>query len=314
MVDAAELLGIEVLWDLFHYGVPDHIDQASADFPARLADFASSAVNVFASHTGKAPTICPINEISFLSWATEVGYLPGRNDEPIGTFKRRLAIAAVEAVRAMRVTEPQCRFVWSEPLIHVAARSHLREEKQAANAMRLAQFEAYDWILGRDANEFDGNATYADAIGLNFYPHNQWYFNGPTIPMGHHEFRPLRDMLLEVWERYRMPMFISETGAEGTARPSWFHYVVNEVRSAIDEGVQIEGICLYPITAYPGWDNSRHAEAGLFSSITADGTRHVYQPLLQELERAKMAYSMITAPHERGGAEDLYRIPGSGRY
>src|SRR6476661_4694678 len=106
--------------------------------------------------------------------------------------------------------------------------------------------------------------------------------------MGHHEYRPLGDMLVEVAERYGKPIFLSETGAEGSARPSWLHYVCGGVRDAMNRGVAVEGICWYPITAYPGWDNSRHAEAGLLSTIMSDGRRHVDQPLLEEL-RAQQA-------------------------
>ena len=80
--------------------------------------------------------------------------------------------------------------------------------------------------------ELGGDPSLVDVIGLNFYPHNQWYLDGPTIPMGHHEYRPLADMLVEVAERYGKPIFLSETGAEGSARPSWLHYVCNEVREA----------------------------------------------------------------------------------
>ena len=116
---------------------------------------------------------------------------------------------------------------------------------------------------GLSEPELGGDPSLVDVVGLNFYPHNQWYYEGPTIPMGHHEYRPLADMLLEIAERYGKPIFLSETGAEGSARPSWLHYVCNEVRDAIDRGAPVEGICWYPITAYPGWDNSRHAEAGL---------------------------------------------------
>ena len=90
--------------------------------------------------------------------------------------------------------------------------------------------------------------------------------------MGHHEYRPLADMLVEMGERYGKPMMLSETGAEGTGKPSWLHYVSNEVREAMRRGADIRGICWYPITAYPGWDNSRHAETGLFSTIVADGS------------------------------------------
>jgi hypothetical protein len=85
-------------------------------------------------------------------------------------------------------------------------------------------------------------------------------------------------------ERYGKPIFLSETGAEGTGKPSWLHYVCNEVRNAIAGGADVRGICWYPITAYPGWDNSRHAETGLLSSIVADGSRHVDERLLAEFE------------------------------
>ena len=48
----------------------------------------------------------------------------------------------------------------------------------------------------------------------------------------------------------------------------------------MSRGADIRGICWYPITAYPGWDNSRHAEAGLLSTVTSDGTRNVDERLL----------------------------------
>src|SRR2546423_887913 len=95
-------------------------------------------------------------------------------------------------------------------------------------------------------------------LGRAAYPHRssrpdrQWYINGPTIPMGHHEYRALSEMLLEVAHRYGKPMFIAETGSEGSGGAAWLHYVCDEVRAAIGLGAPIEGICLYPITAYPG--------------------------------------------------------------
>jgi hypothetical protein len=105
--------------------------------------------------------------------------------------------------------------------------------------------------------------------------------------MGHHEYRPLGDMLVEMADRYGKPLFLSETGAEGTGKPSWLHYVCNEVRDAISRGADVHGICWYPITAYPGWDNSRHAETGLLSTVVADGSRHVDERLLDEFERQR---------------------------
>ncbi len=291
MLEAAEAAGVEVIWDIFHYGSPDHIDQASDAFSAALSEFAAEAVRVHRSVTGRAPLICPLNEISFIAWAVEVGYFQPVAQKRRGWFKRHLCKAAMNACSAMRSVDPECRFIWAEPLIHIAPKNHSRREAAAAEKHRLGQFESYDLLTGRAEPELGGQDGFVDVVGMNFYPHNQWYLNGPTIPMGHHEYRPLADMLVEGAERYRKPLFISETGAEGSGRAPWLHYVCQEVLDARSRGVRIGGICLYPITAYPGWDNSRHAEAGLFSTIVADGEREAYDPLYQELQRQRAIFA-----------------------
>ena len=122
-------------------------------------------------------------------------------------------------------------------------------------------------------------------MGLNFYSDNQWYLDGSTIPLGRHDYRPLADMLIETHERYGRPLLITETGGEGSARPAWLHYVCEEVREAIRQGVPVKGVCLYPIVSFPGWDDERHRQFGLFSAPRAHGGREAYQPLVAELSR-----------------------------
>jgi len=280
-----------VIWDLFHYGSPDHVDPAADDFPERFTQFALRALEVQQSVSGRPPLVCPLNEINFMSWAVEVGYFPRVGPDEAGWLKRQLVRTAISAAKAIRERWPAATIVWAEPLVHVAPRSRRRPDVRAAEQYRQGQFEAYDWITGRAEPELGGDPSLADLIGLNFYPHNQWYFDGPTIPMGHHEYWSLADMLIEVAERYGKPIFLSETGAEGAGRASWLHYVCNEVRDAMGRGATIEGICWYPITAYPGWDNSRHAEAGLLSTITSDGSRNVDRRLLAELDAQRELFA-----------------------
>ncbi|PTQ12015.1 beta-glucosidase [Sphingomonas oleivorans] len=293
MLDAAQAAGIRIIWDIYHYGSPDHWDQRTPDFIDAYARFAGEAVRVHRERTGEAPLLCPINEISFFAWSVETGYFPPFAAETGGWFKRHLIRSAVAGIGAMRSADPGCRFIWAEPLIHVAPRDRSREERRRAEAYRLAQFEAYDMLVGRSAPELGGRPDMVDMIGLNFYPHNQWYYEGPTVPMGHHEYRALADMLMEVGDRYGKPIFLAETGAEGSGRPAWLHYVCDEVRAAMAAGVRIEGICLYPVTAYPGWDNSRHAEVGLFSAPVANGERHLFKPLADELARQRGLFAAI---------------------
>jgi hypothetical protein len=295
-LEAAEQFGMQVIWDLFHYGSPDHVDQAGEDFPDHFTEFALAAVEVQQSVSGRPPNICPLNEINFMSWAVEVGYFPRVGPKKVGWFKRQLVRTAIAAAKAIRERWPNALITWAEPLVHVAPHSHRKSEVRAAEEYRQGQFESYDWILGRAEPELGGHPSFADVIGLNYYPHNQWYLDGPTIPMGHHEYRPLAEMLLEVGERFGKPIFLSETGAEGSGKPSWFHYVCSEVREAMSRGADIRGICWYPITAYPGWDNSRHAEAGLLSTVTSDGTRHVDERLFAEME----AQRALFAPSAKG--------------
>lgn len=295
MLEAAEEVGVQIIWDLFHYGSPDCIDQAAPDFPERFTDFALAALELQQSISTRPPLICPLNEINFLSWAVDDGYFTRVGPEEQGWFKRQLVRTAVMASRAIKDRWPNSTIVWAEPLIHVAPHDQRRGSIRAAEKNRSGMFEAYDWIMGRAEPDLGGDPSLIDLVGLNYYPHNQWYWDGPTIPMGHHEYRPLGDMLLEMAERYEKPIFLSETGAEGTGKPSWLHYVCSEVRDAIGRGADVRGICWYPVTAYPGWDNSRHAETGLFSSVLSDGSRNVDERLLEEFENQRQRFNEFYA-------------------
>ena len=287
MLEAAEEVGMQVIWDLFHYGCPDCIDQGAADFPERFTEFALAALEVQQSVSGRPPLVCPLNEINFLAWAVDDGYFPPVGPGGQGWMKDQLVKTAIGAARAIKEHWPQSTIIWAEPLIHIAPHDHRRQTIAGAKRNLQGMYEAYDWIMGLGRPELGGNPSLVDVVGWNFYPHNQWYWRGPTIPMGHHEYRPLADMLVEMADRYRKPMFLSETGAEGTGKASWLHYVCGEVREAMACGVDMRGICWYPITAYPGWDNSRHAETGLLSSVVADGSRHVDEKLLAEFDRQR---------------------------
>ncbi len=290
-LESAEQVGLQVIWDLFHYGSPDHVDQAAEDFPDRFTEFAIAALEVQQSVSGRLPLVCPLNEINFLSWAVDDGYFPRVGPNKAGWIKDQLVKTAIASSRAIKQRWPQATIIWAEPLIHIAPHDRRRQTVRGAEQNLQGMYEAYDWIMGLARPELGGDPSLVDVVGWNFYPHNQWYWKGPTIPMGHHEYRPLADMLVETAQRYQKPLFISETGAEGSGRPAWLHYVCDEVREAQRRGVLVEGICLYPVTAYPGWDNSRHCEVGLLSTVVADGSRHVYEPLYEELERQRAIFA-----------------------
>ena len=111
-------------------------------------------------------------------------------------------------------------------------------------------------------------------------------------------------ILDEVWRRYGRPILVAETGAEGENGPGWLRYVAGEVRAAARLGVPVSGLCLYPVLDYPGWENDRPCEVGLFGVADETGRRAVYEPLAEELERQRLRFEgeVAAANDERASA------------
>ena len=284
MLRTARDHGVQVIWDLCHYGLPDGLDIWTDAFVERFAGFAAAAAAVIAEESGAPPFLCPINEMSYWAWAgTDAGlmnpFTPGRGD----ALKRRLVAGTIAAIDAVRAVAPEARFLHAEPCVNIVAARP--EDAAAAEIWHLAQFEALDMLAGRIAPELGGAPTYLDVVGVNYYPDNQWYHDGSTIPLGLHAYCPFRDMLAAVHARYGRPMMVSETGAEGTARPAWLHYICAEVAAARNAGVPLEAVCLYPILDYPGWSNDRPCDVGLFTAPDASDRRAVHVDLAAELAR-----------------------------
>lgn len=69
MLHAARDGGVQVIWDLCHYGWPDEIDIWKPEFVERFARFAGAAARLVRDETDAVPFFCPINEISYFAWA-----------------------------------------------------------------------------------------------------------------------------------------------------------------------------------------------------------------------------------------------------
>jgi beta-glucosidase/6-phospho-beta-glucosidase/beta-galactosidase len=285
MLRAADAVGTEVIWDLCHYGWPDHLDFFSSEFVERFARFARSMATLVQDHSADVPIYCPVNELSYWAWA---GGSVGRMNPCVHgdglSVKKQLVRAAIAAMHAIRDVEPRARFIVAEPLINVVSGLEDYESREAARIYHDSQYEVHDMLTGTLYPELGGSPECLDIIGVNYYPDNQWYLNGNTIPLGHHSYRRLSSLLAEVHDRYNRPILISETGAEGGAKAYWLHYVCGEVRIAQRQGVSLEGICMYPIVDYPGWDNERVCNVGLLSVADDNGKRTVCDELATELQ------------------------------
>lgn len=297
MLQAARRQNLTVIWDLCHYGYPDWLDIWSAEFLDSFAAFCHAAVRLIRQESGRAPMICPVNEISFWAWiGGKEGHINPWETEAAPQLKRQLVRAMLAGGAAAREADPETVIVSAEPLINIIPDSEDPADIKAAEDYHRSQYEAVDLLLGRLGPELGGYEGAVDVVGLNYYPHNQWHIRQGFVPMGHHNYRPLSELLAEVHGRYLRPLFLAETGAENSARPAWISYVCQEVRTALTQGVPVHGICIYPITEYPGWDNRRVCSVGLFCQPNGSGSREVNRPLWEEIQRQQALFAPSLAP------------------
>jgi hypothetical protein len=288
MLRASRQAGVQVIWDLCHYGWPPDITFWEPEFVDRFRDFARAAARLVREETDRIPFYCAVNEVSFWAWAGDVvkfhPLAPGGGDD----IKRQLVRAAIAGIEAVREVDPRARFVQVDPLIHVVG-----------GELGEIQFAAWDMLCGRLEPGLGGRPDYLDIIGVNYYCENQWKQGGGTIPLGHYQYKPLADLLAGVHARYDRPILLAETGAEGSGRAAWLFYVASEIRTALKAGLPIEGVCLYPVLDYPGWDDDRHCAVGLLSNADAEGWRDLHEPLAEELARQQGLLAAALRPDDR---------------
>lgn len=290
MLRAARETRTQIIWDLCHYGWPNDIDIFSPEFIRRFAAMVKAFIHILNEESELPLFVAPVNEISFFAWAGgESAYLnPFETDRP-HELKAQLVRAAIEASEAAWTVNPQTRIVHTDPLINVAHNLARPDEFAVAEYYRMLMFQAWDMLAGRYRPELGGNEKYLDIIGVNYYPNNQWLCGETSfhperwLEVSDPQYRPLSELLLEVYQRYQRPTFIAETGTESHERSAWLRYIGTEVVRAFRLGVPLEGVCLYPIVDFPGWGDDRHCQTGLWGMADAQGHRELYLPLAEEL-------------------------------
>jgi beta-glucosidase/6-phospho-beta-glucosidase/beta-galactosidase len=290
LLRAAERTGTQVIWDLCHYGWPDDLDVFSPAFVDRFARYAAAFARLHVEETGRAPFVCPVNEISFLAFAGGdmercSPHATGRGME----LKRNLVRAAIAGTRAVRAVAPEARFCAVDPVINIVPREDAEAEEVARH--NASQWQAWDMLCGREEPGLGGSEDILDIIGVNYYWNNQWLHHAePLSVFDATRFRPFRTLLAEAAARYApRDIFVAETSIEGWPRPTWLRYVAEETLAAAEAGVPVHGVCLYPVISHMGWDEDRYCPNGLFELTPRHGRREVYRPLAEELTRLQAA-------------------------
>jgi hypothetical protein len=292
---AARRHGVQVIWDLFHYGYPLDLDPFGPEFSPRFARYCAAAAEHIARALPGPHFFTPINEASYFAWAAgEVGrFAPhalGRGHE----LKIALARAALSAVRAIRSACPGARIVTVDPICHVVpplgATSSV--EAGARHFSHHVVFQFLDMVAGRLLPELGGSRDCLDIVGVNYYWTNQWEVGREQEPLDAHDPRrvSVAELVRRVAERYGGPVVITETAGVDASRAPWIDQISSAAVELLAEGVPLAGVCLYPILGMPEWhDRQRWTSMGIWDVERPSLARTAHLPALRALARAQRA-------------------------
>ncbi len=264
MLEVGWECGIQQVWDICHFGYPDDLTPLHPHFARRFA----ALCRAFATfHKDLLPNdtliVTPINEVSFMAWlggdvAATSPYCRNNGWE----VKYGLMRAYIAGIKALKEVNPDVRIMTTEPLVNVVP-PHFATPEQVREAAihHELQYQALDMLCGKICPELGGQPEYMDLLGFNYYYDNQWETTtGHRLPwnepvMDDPRWRTLTELLGEAHQRYDRPMVLTETSHPGEDRALWISRIADECGQAIEAGVPLWGICLYPIIDRPSWDN-----------------------------------------------------------
>jgi hypothetical protein len=296
---AARVFGLEILWTLLDRGWPAGLDPMAPAFVARFAAFARAFARFLASEGLERSAIVPIHEIATLAaGGGEHAELEPFHEERGFELQCQLVRAAVAASAAIREVLPHARLLSAEPARHVVALPAHPEDADAAAVHAARRFIVSDMLAGRVWPQLGGDIALLDAVGLTFHPGSQWYYHGPrhagpAISPETRDWRPLRDLVLEIGSRYARPVYLAGTSAEAPLHRDWLRYVGRELRAAQLAGTDVVGIAVHPAVDCPPWRCERRAFGGLWGRPDADGARPVDPALAHEVVAQREAFARI---------------------
>jgi beta-glucosidase/6-phospho-beta-glucosidase/beta-galactosidase len=292
------------IWDLCHYGYPDDLDPFSEDFTKRFTDYCRAAAQYVIPKVRGPHFFTPVNEITFFAFCGgEWGWVaPYKNSRP-DRYALRVALceAAISGAKAIREIEPKARMVNIDPLVNVVAPRDRPDLIEAARReTEVDTFLSWDILFGKEHPELGGSPEILDIVGANNYSFGQMEYreNGPhqALKPDDDRIKPLCDLLRTVWDRYERPMIIGETSGLGQGRAAWLKDVMEESLAAVDSGIDLHGICLFPAVDMQDWHTGEWLHNGICDLVDNDGVldRVPAENYVNELRRWQKELNRVT--------------------
>ena len=315
-----EELKILPIIDLMHYGCPLWLERefANKKYPQFVARYAAEFSR---RYKDLIKWYTPLNEpiINALMcgmrglWAP---YLKG--ERGYIRIMLQLAKGIIRTVEAIKEIQPD------SVMVHVEATGLTRTVREDLIALAREEqhrgYLCYDLISGGlthdhllfswlvrngalpdDLHELRRNKLKLDVIGMNFYP--QWSTKQLFIDKRgriafketEHEGDGFAELITHYYDRYQVPIMITETSAIGTdeVRAQWLKSSVAAIKNLRSGGVPIIGYTWFPLFTMIDWRyrfsneplENFYLELGLYRLNRETGKRWLETPLVEKFRR-----------------------------
>jgi dTDP-4-dehydrorhamnose reductase len=307
--------GIKPIAGLVHHGSgPRFADIASNRFASGLSSFAAKVAEKFPWIEYYTPVNEPLTTARFCA-LYGVWYPHKRNDK---TFVRTLLNelkGIVLSMREIKKINPDAKLVQTEDLAKIYSTPFMKYQAIFENHRRWLTFDILCGMLKpghalwsyfkkyasseSDLYFFVENPCIPDIIGLDYYPTSERYLDEnldkyPIEKHGHNHRHRYADaeairvrhrdpsgpavLLKEVWDRYQIPMAITEVhiNCDYDNQIRWFGEIRNVCIGLIEQGIDIRAVTTWAMLGSYGWNRLLTLPYGDYESGAFDvstGTR-----------------------------------------
>ena len=278
VVAEANKLGIGLIVDLVHYGTPVWLKGSftDPDYPDAVAEYARAVAERYA---GQVAGITPLNEpLVTASFVGLRGIWPPHESGERGWSRVVVSLAegmqrSIHAIRAvapkLQIVHVEATHVWTAEDGLAAEHLLLDRKNYLPTDLVLGRVvpghELYQWLLdqGIGVARLKGLAeagTSPDVIGVNYYPElsaRQLHrYEDKVVGVTFNAWTDgLRSIIEGFFERYGLPILVSETAVEGddAHRTSWLDAVVGLIHAMRAEGLPVVGLVWWPLFDFVDW-------------------------------------------------------------
>jgi dTDP-4-dehydrorhamnose reductase len=302
-MDAMRRLGVMPIVGLVHHGSgPSYTSLLDPEFPEKLAAYAGAVARRYPWMSAYTPVNEPLTTARF---SCLYGHWYPHHRDPLA-FARALLLqcrAVVLGMRAIRSVNPLAQLIQTEDLGKTFSTQVLRYQAEFENERRWLTFDLlcgrvtagtpmwdyFTWlgIPERELEWFFENQTPPDLLGINHYVTSERFldqrlgrypgaFHGGN---GRHAYADVeavrvcaegvagpKAIMREVWERYRLPLAITEAhlGCTREEQLRWLSEVWNAAVESREDKVDVRAVTAWAAFGTYDWNNLVTSNSGSY--------------------------------------------------